>query len=218
MALTGLFLITFLVVHVSLNACIWVPDHGETFNKSANFMGTMILIRIMEIGLFVIFIIHIVQSYLLTVKNMRLRKVGYAVNYGNRGSKWYSRSMGILGTLILLFLILHLYHFWTPSRFGGMGAIHELGMVEYNGREYHNLYGEMARVFTGNSFVLIVYVVGCIALGYHLLHGFQSAFRTLGVHNSRYVSLLRTVGYIFSVVVSLGFAMMPVSFYFQWIS
>ena len=218
MALTGLFLISFLVVHVGLNACIWVPDEGETFNKAAHFMGTMILIRIMEVGLFVIFIIHIIQAYALTVKNQRLRKVGYAVSYGNRGSKWYSRSMGILGTLILLFLIMHLYHFWTPSRFGGMGSIHELDTVTYDGKEYHNLYAEMAKVFTGNTLVIIIYALGCISLAYHLAHGFQSAFRTMGVHNSRYITLLQAIGYGFAIIVSLGFVMMPLSFYFGWLS
>jgi succinate dehydrogenase / fumarate reductase cytochrome b subunit len=183
-------------------------------------MGTMIVIRIMEVGLFVIFIVHIVQAYALTVKNQRLRKVGYAVNYGNSGSKWYSRSMGILGTLILLFLIMHLYHFWTPSRFGGMGSIHELDTISYDGKEYHNLFNEMVKVFTGDysGVVVIIYVLGCISLAYHLAHGFQSAFRTLGIHNSRYVSLLKIAGYTFSIVVSLGFAMMPVSFYFRWVS
>ncbi|HEY4147961.1 MAG TPA: succinate dehydrogenase cytochrome b subunit [Chitinophagaceae bacterium] len=221
MALTGLFLITFLVVHVGINACIWVPDGGETFNKAAHFMGTMILIRIMEVGLFVFFIIHIVQAYALTVKNRRNRKIGYAVNYGNRGSKWYSRSMGILGTLILLFLVMHLYHFWTPSRFGGMGSIHELGTVSYDGKEYHNLYGEMIKVFTDENYgllVVVLYVLGCISLAYHLLHGFQSAFRTMGVSNSRYVALLRGTGYAFSIIVSLGFAMMPVSIHFGWVT
>ncbi len=217
MALTGLFLISFLVVHVGINACIWVPDGGETFNKAAHFMGTMILIRIIEVGLFVIFIVHIVQAYALTAKNRSLRKVGYAVSYGNRGSKWYSRSMALLGTLILLFLIMHLYHFWTPSRFGGMWSIHELETVNYDGKEYHNLYAEMIKVFTDNPLVVGLYVLGCISLAYHLLHGFQSAFRTLGVHNSRYVALLKATGYAFSIIVSLGFAMMPVSVYLHWV-
>ena len=218
MALTGLFLILFLVVHVGLNACIWVPDQGETFNKAAHFMGSMIVPRILEIGLFVVFIIHIVQAYALTVKNQRLRKVGYAVSYGNRGSKWYSRSMGLLGTLILLFLIMHLYHFWTPSRFGGIASVHDLEPVTYqNSAEMHNLYHEMVKVFTGNPLVIILYVLGCISLAYHLMHGFQSAFRTLGVSNSRYITLLRATGYGFSIIVSLAFAMMPISFYFGWV-
>ena len=123
MGFTGIFLILFLIVHVGLNACIWANDKGEMFNKAAHFMGSMVIPRILEIGLFAGFFAHIVQGYMLTIQNKRKRTVSYAVEYANRGSKWYSRSMGILGTLILLFLIMHIYHFWAPSRLGGIGSI-----------------------------------------------------------------------------------------------
>jgi len=215
---TGIFLILFLVVHVGLNACIWANDNGAMFNKAAYFMGKTVVPRILEIGLFVGFFIHIIQGYLLTVQNQQRRKIGYAVIYGNRGSKWYSRSMGILGTLILMFLVMHIYHFWTPSRFGGDWGIHELQLVNYppDPRQYHNLYHEMMVVFQ-TPLIVALYVAGCISLAYHLAHGFQSAFKTMGVHNNRYVAMLRTTGYIFAVVVPLAFAMMPVSIYFGWI-
>jgi succinate dehydrogenase / fumarate reductase cytochrome b subunit len=219
MALTGLFLITFLVVHVGLNACIWANDNGETFNKAAHFMGATAVPRILEVGLFAFFFVHIIQGYVLTVQNQRRRSAGYAVNYGNRGSKWYSRSMGLLGTLILLFLVIHISHFWTPSRLGGLGSIHELDTVEYNGKEYHNLYAEMVKVFTGSGALIwvIVYVLGCGSLAYHLAHGFQSAFRTMGVHNNRYIVLLKGIGYTFAIIVPLAFALMPLSFYLHWL-
>ena len=107
MALTGLFLISFLVVHAGLNATIWANDSGKMFNFSAHFMGSMIVIRIMEIVLFIFFIIHIIQGYVLETKNLQRRGKGYKVNLANRGSKWYSRTMGLLGTLLLLFLVMH---------------------------------------------------------------------------------------------------------------
>jgi succinate dehydrogenase / fumarate reductase cytochrome b subunit len=216
--LSGLFLVSFLVVHVGLNACIWANDNGEMFNKAAHFMGNTVVVRILEIGLFVFFFIHIIQGYVLTAKNNSRRGVGYAVNYGNRGSKWYSRSMGLLGTLILLFLIMHIYHFWTPSRLGGIANIHELEPVRYEvGGEIHNLYAEMLKVFQDNLLIVILYVAACISLAYHLMHGFQSAFRTLGVHNKRYVKIISATGFWFSIIVSLAFAMMPVSIYLHWI-
>jgi len=112
MSLTGLFLISFLVVHVGLNACIWANDNGEMFNKAAHFMGDTIVIRIMEVGLFIGFIIHIVQGYVLESKNLARRGTGYKINLANKGSKWYSRTMGLLGTLLFLFLIMHINHFW----------------------------------------------------------------------------------------------------------
>ncbi len=218
MGLTGLFLITFLVVHAGINACIWANDGGEMFNKAAHFMGSTIVIRIVEVGLFVIFFIHIIQGYVVSAKNAKTRTVSYAVGYG-KGSKWYSRSMGFLGTLILLFLIMHIYHFWTPSRLGGIASIHSLEPVTYqDGKEIHNLYAEMLKVFQGNIWIVILYVAGCISLAYHLMHGFQSAFRTLGLHNNRYISIIKATGYGFSIIVPLVFAMMPVSIYLLWVS
>lgn len=219
MALTGIFLITFLIVHVGLNACIWANDGGVMFNAGANFMASMLVIRIMEIGLFLGIILHIVQGYILTAENQRKRGVGYAVDYGNKGSKWYSRSMGLLGTLLLLFLIMHIYHFWVPSRLGGIGNVQPLPETHYDntlGKQYHNLYSEMIKVFQ-IEWVVILYVIGCISLMYHLMHGFESAFRTIGVHNNRYLTLLRYGGRGFAIIVSLAFAMMPISMYFGWV-
>src|SRR3981081_1424586 len=100
MGLTGLFLISFLVIHVGINSCIWAMDGGEMFNKAAHFMGSTVVIRILEIGLFIGFFIHIIQGFVLTAQNKSRRSISYAVNYGNRGSKWYSRSMGLRGRLL----------------------------------------------------------------------------------------------------------------------
>ena len=181
-------------------------------------MGSTIVIRILEIGLFAGIFLHLIQGYILTVQNNSRRPVKYAVNYG-QGSKWYSRSMGLLGTLILLFLIMHIYHFWTPSRLGGIANIHSLEPVTYmDGKEIHNLYAEMLKVFQGNLLIIILYVLGCISLAYHLLHGFQSSFRTLGVHNKRYIVLIKSTGIAFSIIVPLIFAMMPISMYLGWVS
>jgi succinate dehydrogenase / fumarate reductase, cytochrome b subunit len=206
MALTGLFLITFLVVHVGLNACIWANDGGAMFNAGAHFMGSMVVIRIIEIGLIVGFLIHIIQGFVLEFQNRSKRKKGYAISMGNKGSKWYSRSMGLLGTLILIFLIIHLSHFWVPNR-SNQGWL--LG-------EEINLYERMKVTFQ-TEWIVIVYVLGCISLAWHLLHGFQSAFRTIGVSNNKYLALLNSIGIGFSIIVPLAFAMMPVSFYLGWI-
>lgn len=216
MGLTGVFLISFLLVHVGLNACIWANDGGEMFNKGAHFMGSTVLIRIMEIGLFAGIILHIVQGYMLTAQNNSKRAVGYQVDYGSKGSKWYSRSMGLLGTLILMFLIIHIYHFWTPSRLAGIGNIQGLAPVTYNGIEMHNLYAEMITVFQ-SPVVVLIYVLGVISLCYHLMHGFHAAFRTLGVHNKRYAKLLRNTGYWYAIIVCLAFAMMPISIHLGWV-
>lgn len=215
MALTGLFLISFLIVHVCLNACIfndlpWFDpnDNGDMFNRAAHFMGTSMVVRTLEYGLFAGFIIHIIQGYVLEAKNLSRRGTGYKVTLGNRGSKWYSRTMGLLGTLLLLFLIMHVSHFWVPSRFGGL--------EEVEGKNYHNLFIVMVDVFK-NPLIVVLYVLGCISLAYHLLHGFQSAFRTLGVHNTRYIGLIKGLGTGFSIVVPFVFALMPIAIYLEWI-
>jgi succinate dehydrogenase / fumarate reductase, cytochrome b subunit len=213
MALTGLFLIIFLIVHAGINACIWANDGGKMFNKAAHFMGSTVLIRIAEIGLFLGIFLHIIQGYMLELSNRSKRKVGYKVNFGNKGSKWYSRSMALLGTILLLFFILHWWHFWVPARFVGH---EELTEVEYNGVKMHNMYNLMQFTFQ-QAWVVIVYVLACISLCWHLIHGFLSAFRTVGVSNSKYITLIQKIGIGYSLIISLAFIMMPVSMYLGWV-
>lgn len=221
MGLTGLFLITFLIVHCSINAMIFFNDGGETFNHWAHFMGTNVIIRIMEIGLFAGLLLHIIQGFVLWAQNNKARPVNYEMNKAAENSKWYSRSMGLLGTLLLLFLIMHIYHFWTPSRLGGIAGIHSLeetSLLTYNNQEALNLYAEMKMVFTDNLPIVILYVLGVISLAWHLLHGFQSAFQTLGINHKKYTPIIRLVGAAYSIIIPLIFALMPVAFYMGWVN
>lgn len=211
MGFTGIFLILFLVVHAGLNACIWAMDGGVMFNRAAHFMGDNVVPRILEVGLFFFIFLHIIQGYMLTVQNRSKRAVGYAVSY-SKGSKWYSRSMAVLGTILLMFFIIHWKHFWVPSRITGVEE-----MTLPNGVQVHNLYAIMQETFQ-NIWVVVFYTISCISLGYHLAHGFQSAFKTIGVHNKRYHALLSCLGYAFAVIIPLAFAMMPISFYLHWVN
>jgi succinate dehydrogenase / fumarate reductase, cytochrome b subunit len=222
MALTGLFLISFLVVHVGLNSCVFndLPifnpnDDGSMFNRAAYFMGNSLVIRILEIGLFAGIILHIIQGYVVEAKNRTMRKKGYQVSLGNRGSTWMSRSMAILGTLIFLYLILHVSQFWIPSR-----ITHTPPPVSYPNlsgeREMHNMFLLMFDTFQ-QEWVVIAYLIGVGALLFHLLHGFHAAFRSLGVHNKKYLNMWKALGYGFSVIVCILFALMPISMYFHWI-
>jgi succinate dehydrogenase / fumarate reductase cytochrome b subunit len=218
MALTGFFLITFLIVHVGLNSCIFYDlsffdpsDNGSMFNRAAHFMGASLVVRIMEIGLFAGLILHIVQGYVVEIKNRSRRGKAYVKDLGNRGSKWYSRSMALLGTLILLFLIVHISAFWVPSR-----ITHDLEPVTYGYTETHNLFLRMYEVFQ-NEWIVLLYIVGVGSLAFHLFHGFHSAFRTMGVHNKKYLSLLKGLGYGFTIIVSVLFVLMPISMYLNWV-
>ena len=218
-AVTGLFLVSFLVIHVGINSCVFKDlfdpdDNGDMFNRAADFMARTVVVRIMEYVLFAGFIIHIIQALIVEFENRKKRNIGYEVKMGNRGSKWYSRSMGLLGTILLIFLIIHWSHFWVPARFTHTGL--EEPLLMSNGRVSHNMFHLMKETFT-HWWVVILYVVGCISLAWHLLHGFQSAFRTLGLHNKKYLNLINSIGVGFSIIVPLLFALMPLSFKFGWI-
>jgi succinate dehydrogenase / fumarate reductase, cytochrome b subunit len=205
MGVTGLSLIIFLIVHCGINSLIFFNDGGESFNTAAEFMGTNWLIRTTEVGLMLGFIIHIVDGLMLWNSNRAKRPVKYAIVKGEANSTWYSRSMGLLGTLLLLFLIMHLSHFWVVSRFTDEIT---------SGKE--TLFGEMKEVFV-NPIVVILYVLGCISLSYHLMHGFQSAFQTMGWNHPKYTPFVKSLGKWFSIIVPIVFASMPVSMYFGWI-
>ncbi len=221
MGLTGLFLILFLIVHVGINATIFadlnVPvwpfdaaEDGKMFNKAAHFMGSTVLIRILEVGLFLGIFLHIIQGLMLEFDNRKKRgEQGYAVQLGNRGSTWYSRSMGLLGTILLIFLIIHWWHFWVPARITGHDELKEMG-------EMHDMFGLMQFTFQ-QLWVVIVYVLACISLAYHLLHGFQSAFRTLGLGNKKWLAVVQAAGYGYSILVPVLFALMPVAMYLGWV-
>jgi succinate dehydrogenase / fumarate reductase cytochrome b subunit len=206
MALTGIFLISFLMIHCGVNAMIFFNDGGILFNEAAEFMGTNWIIRTMEFVLFGGLLWHIFQGLWLWLDNQKKRKNKYGKSSGNTNSTWYSRSMGLLGTLLLLFLILHLKHFWVVSR---------LTDEIVSGNE--TLYGEMQEVFA-NVWVVLIYVLGCISLSYHLLHGFQSAFQSLGINHPAWNPIIQGAGNAFSFVVPLIFAAMPVSMYMGWIN
>ncbi len=205
MAVTGLFLITFLVVHCGINALIFYNDDGATFNAGAEFMGTNPIIRTMEIVLFIGIIIHVIQALVLTLENRKARPIKYAVNQPNKNSKWYSRSMGLLGTLILMFLIIHLKHFWITSRFTD----------EITGGHI-TLFHEMQEEFS-NLPVVIIYTLAMVSLAYHLLHGFYSAFQTLGLNNKKYTPFIRVAAATFSIVLPFVFATMPIAIHLGWV-
>lgn len=204
MALTGLFLISFLVVHCSINATIFYNDGGKVFTVAAHFMATNPIIRTIEIVLVAGFIVHIIQGLLLWKQNKDARPVQYAYKQ-NVGTTWYSRSMALLGTLLLLFLVVHTSNFWIPNR-----------LHQFRTGEEIDLYHKMFEKFH-NPIEVLIYLTGCILLFWHLLHGFQSAFQSMGWSHPKYKGIITTSGMLFSVIVPLTMAMMPLAFYFNWI-
>lgn len=197
MGLTGLFLITFLIVHVTINSMIFANDGGQLFNQAAGFMAHNPIIRVVEIGLFLGLLSHVYLALKLTLDNNKARPVKYAVVNGNANSKWYSRSMGILGSLLLIFLVVHLANFWLPTK------------VAVFSNQEHDTFANLKVVFA-EWYLVAIYLLGVIALCYHLLHGFQSAFQTLGLNHKKYTPMIKLVGAAFSIIVSVLFAAMPI--------
>jgi succinate dehydrogenase / fumarate reductase cytochrome b subunit len=208
MSLTGIFLILFLVVHLIGNLQLLKADNGEAFNRYAEFMGNNALIQLIAKGNFTFIILHVIVSLILTIRNRRSRgPEGYAVSSG-KSSIWSSRNMGILGTFVLIFLVIHLKDFWGESKFGS------LRMQAYGENEYADLYFQVTYWFSKGWYVAL-YVFCMAALAFHLWHGFASAFQTLGLRHQKYTPLINFVGKTFAVVVPALFAWIPIAMYFH---
>lgn len=207
MALTGLFLILFLVIHLAGNLQLMKADGGRAFNEYAQFMATFGPIQFISKVNYALILIHIIWSIWLGRQNRLARgDQGYAIT--NSASTWSSRNMGILGTLILLFLVFHLQGFWWRMHNGPINP------VEYDGKTVNNLY-EVVDTAYGMGWYVGIYVISMAVLAFHLWHGFISAFQTLGLNHRKYNPVINFVGKAFAVVVPLLFAIIPIYMYFN---
>jgi succinate dehydrogenase / fumarate reductase, cytochrome b subunit len=206
MALTGLFLCFFLVIHLFGNLQLLLPAGVAQwqFNFYSKLLSQNIFIELISYILFASILAHVLYSLFITAKNRRAN--GKRYEYDRRGavSKWYSRKMGLLGTIILVFLVIHLRDFWYRFQFGHVP-------LDKDGQK--DMYNLVVTVYHNGWYVLI-YVLSMVALGYHLLHGFFSAARTLGVYHLRYSKLIKTAGWVYSIGISAGFALIPIYIYF----
>jgi succinate dehydrogenase / fumarate reductase, cytochrome b subunit len=209
MALTGLFLCFFLIIHLAGNLQLLLPTGVAQwqFNFYSKLLSENIFIHIVSYILFASIIAHAVYALVITINNRRANGKRYEYDRRGASSKWYSRRMGLLGTVILFFLIIHLRDFWYEVQFGHLP-------VDKDGQE--DLYTLVVTVYRNGWYVLI-YVLCMIALGYHLLHGFFSAARTIGVYHPRYVNWIRVIGWVYSIGISAGFALVPIYVHFALI-
>ena len=168
-------------------------------------MGTNPIIRTIEVVLISGLLLHIVQALLVWRSNRAARPVRYVMVKTAPTVSWYSKSMTLLGTLILIFLVLHTSNFWIPNR------THQI----LHGEELP-LYLMMLEKFS-NPVEVIIYLLGIFSLYWHLLHGFSSAFQSLGINHNKYNSLIKYSGKAFSFIICLVFAMMPISIFMKWI-
>lgn len=228
MALTGLFLISFLFVHLSGNFLLLSNDSGAKFNAYSRFMSTAGIIRVLEIVLVAGFLIHIYTAVVLTRKNASRRPGGYAAGNKTPGVSWFSKNMGLTGSLILVFLILHLRTFYFEYHYGTIRQVYyqeqsqgemaakvkmtvlEEGQMPPSGVDVYKDMAFIAHEAFQSPLYIIAYTIAFILLGAHLIHGFQSAFQTLGFEHKKYSPLISALSWIIGVGVPLGFTIIPV--------
>lgn len=210
MSLSGLFLISFLCVHLALNLLLIFDNSGELFNIGAHFMATNPIIKIVEPILALGFIIHIIWAAVLTLQNQKARPVGYARNSQGVNATWASRNMFILGSMVFIFLIIHLYNFWWNIKFPSLGT--PLATVHISGVEMEDTYQLVAGLFKSSIVYCLIYILGSIFVGLHLTHGFWSAFQSIGFCNDIWKKRLECVAYFFAIVLAVGFSIIPLYF------
>ncbi len=211
MGLSGLFLILFLVVHLTVNSFLLVPDGGDLFNAAAHFMATNPAIRVIEPLLALGFIIHILYGVKLTIENRKARgPASYASGKKTTGVSWASQNMLVLGITIGAFLILHIAQFWMKMRLTGDPLLaHTTVEIAGVDTEVENTYALVNYTFS-YLWVVVVYVIAATGLAIHLSHGFWSVFQTLGLSNTIWRKRLSILGSIFAWVMGLGFSLIAI--------
>jgi succinate dehydrogenase / fumarate reductase cytochrome b subunit len=208
MSITGLFLISFLCIHLTLNLFLTFDDSGQLFNLAAHFMATNPLIRIMEPILAIGFVVHIIWSGWITLENMRARPQKYA--YGDQLLKWWepAKNMFILGAMILIFLMIHITNFYIKMKWTGDPLLKE---VIVGGVEMHNAYALVSNLFLSRAYDLL-YITGGILVGLHISHGFWSAFQTIGFTNQIWLKRLKFLAVAVGIIFAAGFSYIPIYF------
>jgi succinate dehydrogenase / fumarate reductase cytochrome b subunit len=245
MALTGLFLSTFLIVHMVGNLQLFNADEGLSFNTYTVFMTSNPLIKTISYGLYAFILIHAVDGLYLAYKNRKARgKHNYATTKNQ--SSWSSRNMGVLGTILLVYIAVHMGDFWYEYKFGyvpfkkytidlaeGKVISTELMPQDFKLKSkleerysddnitktvvVKDLFTEAEESFS-NPLLVLFYVISMGAVSFHLVHGFKSGLQTLGANHPKYNPLISFIGvWLFGIIIPVAFAAMPVYFYIQYI-
>ncbi len=215
MSLTGLFLISFLAIHLLGNLQLLGVDGGQSFNEYAYFMTHNPVIKATSYGLYAFILIHTIQGLVLWQRNKRARgSQGYAVKVDRTSgtASFNSVYMASLGTIILVFILLHMYQFWLQMKLGNTPMT-----TSGDGEPIKNLYVLVAQAFEQPLYV-VIYVAAMLVIAFHLWHGFQSAFQTLGLNHKKYTPFIKAVGKVYSVLVPVGFAIIPIVMYLRHIN
>ncbi|HTX88345.1 MAG TPA: succinate dehydrogenase cytochrome b subunit [Bacteroidales bacterium] len=204
MALLGLFLITFLVIHLGINLFLLRNDGGMWFNAAAHFMGTNYVIKVLEVILFGGFIFHILLGVILQIRNWMSRPVRYKI-LNRTPTPFLSKYMIYTGIIVGIFLWIHLMNFYFIKFGWTKNPVAPLESGEPN-------FFEVSRWLFQQPYYSILYIVLIIILGFHLYHAFQSAFQSLGLNHKKYTPFITGFGLVYSIVIPLGFIIIPLYF------
>ena len=209
-AATGLFLCLFLIVHLSANCILLLPEEvaREMYNSYSTTLRENPLIKIVAYALYLSIILHVIYALLVTWRNKKAKPEKYAVNHFKENSTWTSQNMGLIGIFILLFIIVHLANFWARIKLGmgepvGMDTSGNVDVYEVTSSLFQNIY------------YVIFYSVLMIPLGLHLHHGLKSAFKTLGFYHKQGLAVLANISLVYAALMSVGFGMIPLIVYFK---
>lgn len=212
MALSALFLMIFLLQHFAINMTSLFPNNGSTFNNISHFMGTNPIVQFAIQPILIIGVVfHFVMGFVLEIKNKKAQGVKYYKNNGAANSTWMSRNMIYSGLFILIFMVIHFIDFWFPeinTKFikGDWSGIHE-GVEGF--RYFHELQGKFSELWR-----VVLYVIGFVFLSLHLLHGFSSAFQSMGANN-KYTKGMKTFGKLYAIIIPAGFVIIALFHYFN---
>ncbi len=210
MAITGIGLMLFLVVHLIGNLLLFVPDGGESFNKYGAALKSMgPFLYVIRGGLLAFFLFHIVAAIQVYASKKRARTGRYAVESSKGGPSKLSvasKSMIVTGVVLLVFVPLHIWMF-------GMNKGAPPPTVMIDGAELKDIYTMVATSF--NQLGIVVFYVGTMLfLGFHLRHGFWSALQSLGAMSPKWTPAIYTAGFVFALLLAGGFVVLPLYFYF----
>lgn len=222
MGATGLFLCLFLVGHLVGNLQLFIP--GEIgrlqFNEYAKFMTSNPAVKILSYVTYFSILFHAIDGIMLTVQNRKARPVKYAYNKPGANSGWASRNMAVLGTIMLVFIVVHMSNFWAKMHFSEMPTQTmdvEGKLLETPLKDLHTIVMAFFNPAENNMALVaaLLYAFAMFAMAFHLWHGFQSAWQSLGVNHPKYTPPIKVIGKAFSVIVPLLFAIIPLYLYFN---
>jgi len=209
-ALTGLFLCLFLIVHLSANCILFLPKDlaRELYNSYSTTLRENFFIKIIAYVLYLSIILHALYALLITIKNRKAKASRYAVNHSNENSSWTSQNMGLLGVMILLFIVVHLGNFWARIK---LNIGEEVLLDEFGNKDVY----EVTYSLFQNIYYVIFYTILTVPLGLHLYHGLKSAFKTLGFYHKRGLQIIAKVSLVYAVIMTVGFGTIPFIVFFK---